>query len=67
VLASGVLETVESPEPQPASSTTPAAAAVTARCRGPNGSGRFITVAHRTAIASGDPAGRAAGLEDMAH
>jgi hypothetical protein len=45
VLASGVLETVESPEPQPASSSGTAAIQT------------HFTDAHRTVISSVDPAG----------
>jgi len=67
VLASGVLETVESPAPQPASRATPAAAAVAARCRRPGDSGRHFTVAHGTAISGDDPTGGAAGRNDAGH
>jgi hypothetical protein len=50
VLGPGVLETVESPAPQPASITAPTDAAKT-----------HFTSAHRTVIVSAEPAGGAAG------
>ena len=56
VLASGVLETVESPEPQPATVTAAAAAVQT-----------HFTTAHRTAIPAADPAGGAAGRDAADH